>query len=75
MLTWQTGGVHVGPLAQSKMAPVPYSHINQKYKTNYIMPVADYSTLLSVAYGASGKEACLDGQIIKARQLEEIASK
>jgi heterodisulfide reductase subunit B len=57
------------------MAPVPYSHINQKYKTNYIMPVADYSTLLSVAYGASGKEACLDGQIIKARQLEEIASK
>ena len=37
--------------------------------------VVYYSTLMSVAYGGSGKEAGLDGQIIKARQLEEIASK
>ena len=50
-------------------------HINQKYKTIFKMPVAYYSTLLSVAYGASDKEAGLDGQIIKARQLEEVASK
>ena len=47
-------------------------HINQKYKANFKMPVVYYSTLLSVAYGASGKEAGLDGQIIKAMQLEEI---
>jgi heterodisulfide reductase subunit B2 len=39
------------------------------------MPVAYYSTLLSVAYGASGKDAGLDCQVIKVRQLEEIASK
>ena len=50
-------------------------HINQKYKTNFKMPVVYYSTLMSVAYGGSGKEAGLDGQIIKAKQLEEIASK
>jgi hypothetical protein len=28
-----------------------------------------------VAYGASGKEAGLDGQMIKAKQLEAIPSK
>jgi len=39
------------------------------------MPVVYYSTLMSVAYGKSGKEAGLGGQMIKARQLEEIASK
>jgi hypothetical protein len=36
------------------------------------MPVVYYSTLMSVA---CGKEVALDGQIIKAKQLEEIASK
>jgi heterodisulfide reductase subunit B len=51
------------------------NHINQKYKTNFKMPVVYYSTLMSVAYGKSGKEAGLDGQVIKAKQLEEIASK
>ena len=51
------------------------NHINQKYKTNFKMPVVYYSTLMSVAYGGSGKDAGLDGQIIKAKQLEEIASK
>ena len=51
------------------------NHINQKYKTNFKMPVVYYSTLMSVAYGKNGKEAGLDGQVIKAKQLEEIASK
>jgi heterodisulfide reductase subunit B len=51
------------------------NHINQKYKTNFKMPVVYYSTLMSVAYGKSGKEAGLDGQVIKAKQLEDIASK
>jgi heterodisulfide reductase subunit B len=30
---------------------------------------------MSIAYGSSAKEAALDGQIIKAKQLEEIAAK
>ncbi len=49
--------------------------INAKFGTKFKMPVVYYSTLLSVAYGKSAKEAALDGQIIKAKQLEDIASK
>lgn len=49
--------------------------INAKYKTKFSMPVVYYSQLMSVAYGKSGKEAGLDGQIIKAKALEGIASK
>jgi len=30
---------------------------------------------MSVAYGKSAKDAALDGQIIKATKLEEIAAK
>ncbi len=50
-------------------------HINQKYGTKFNMPVVYYSTLMSVAYGYSAKDAALDGQVIRAKQLEEIASK
>jgi len=39
------------------------------------MPVVYYSTLMSVAYGGSIKGAGLDGQMIKAKKLEEIAAK
>jgi len=49
--------------------------INAKYGTKFKMPVVYYSTLMSVAYGKSAKEAALDGQIIKAKQLEDIAGK
>ena len=49
--------------------------INQKYKTKFKMPVVYYSTLMTVAYGKSAKEAGLKGQIIKAKQLEEIAAR
>ncbi len=49
--------------------------INKKYKTKFDMPVVYYSTLMSVAYGGSAKEAGLDGQVIKAKKLEEMASK
>lgn len=49
--------------------------INQKYKTKFKMPVVYYSTLMAVAYGKSGKQAGLDGQIIRARHLEEIAAR
>ena len=49
--------------------------INAKYKTKFKMPVVYYSTLMSVAYGKDYKQAGLGGQIIPARQLEEIAKK
>jgi len=49
--------------------------INQKYGTKFNMPSVYYSTLMSVAYGNSAKEAALNGQIIKAKKLEEIAAK
>lgn len=47
-------------------------HINQRYGTKFKMPVVYYSTLMSVAYGKSAKEAGLGGQIIRAKRLEEI---
>jgi heterodisulfide reductase subunit B len=50
-------------------------YINQKYGTKFNMPSVYYSTLMSVAYGRSAKDAALNGQIIKAKQLEEIAAK
>lgn len=49
--------------------------INQKYGTKFHMPVVYYSTLMSVAFGQSAKEAALDGHIIPATQLEAIADK
>lgn len=49
--------------------------INAKYGTKFKMPVVYYSTLMSVAYGKSYKEAGLDGQVIPAKKLEEIAGK
>jgi len=49
--------------------------INQKYGTKFQMPVTYYSTLMSVAYGKGIKESGLDGQVIRAKKLEEIAGK
>jgi len=49
--------------------------INQKYGTKFNLPSVYYSTLMSVAYGKSAKDAALDGQMIKATKLEEIAAK
>ena len=39
------------------------------------MLVTYYSQLLTVAYGGYVKEAGLNGNIIRAKKLEEIASK
>jgi heterodisulfide reductase subunit B len=39
------------------------------------MPVLYYSQLMTVAYGGSAKQAGLDGQVIRAKKLEEIAVK
>jgi len=49
--------------------------INQKYGTKFDMPVAYYSTLMSVAYGKDGKQSGLDGHVVRAKKLEKIASK
>lgn len=47
--------------------------INKKYNTKFKMPVVYYSSLMAVAYGKNVKEAGLDGQIIRAKQLEDKA--
>ena len=49
--------------------------INKTYGTKFKIPVVYYSQLMTVAYGGSAKEAGLDGNIIRATQLEEIAAK
>lgn len=49
--------------------------INSTYGTKFNIPVTYYSTLMAVAYGKSAKEAALEGQIIRAKKLEEIANK
>jgi len=40
-----------------------------------IKPLVYYSTLMSVVYGGSYNEGGLDGQLIRAKKLEEIAAK
>jgi heterodisulfide reductase subunit B len=49
--------------------------INKKYNTKFKIPVVYYSQLMAVAYGSNAKEAGLDGNIIRATRLEEIAAK
>ncbi len=49
--------------------------INKKYGTKFKIPVTYYSQLMAVAYGSSAKEAGLDGNIVRATKLEEIAAK
>lgn len=62
------------PLCQSSVEI--YQHeINLKFGSNFKMPVVYYSQLISVAYGRSAADSALDGQIIKAKKLEEIAAK
>jgi heterodisulfide reductase subunit B len=47
--------------------------INEKFGTKFNVPVVYYSTLMSVAFGRSAKDAALDGQVIPAEKLEKIA--
>ncbi|MCP4128926.1 MAG: heterodisulfide reductase, partial [Gammaproteobacteria bacterium] len=49
--------------------------INARQGTKFDMPVLYYSQLMAVAFGRSAKDAALDGQVVKAKQLEEIAAK
>jgi heterodisulfide reductase subunit B len=50
-------------------------NINETYGTKFKSPVVYYSTLMSVAFGRSAADAALNGQVIPAKQLEEIANK
>jgi heterodisulfide reductase subunit B len=49
--------------------------INATHGTKFKMPIVYYSTLMAVAYGESAKEATLDGHVIPAKKLEEIANR
>jgi heterodisulfide reductase subunit B len=49
--------------------------INATYGTKFKMPVVYDSTLMAVAYGRNAKDSALNGQIIPAKQLEELAAK
>ena len=51
------------------------SEINKKQGTKFNMPVVYYTQLMSVAYGGSATQAGLDGQLIRASLLEQIAAK
>ena len=62
------------PLCQANVE-VYQSEINRKQGTKLNMPVLYYSQLLTIAYGGSAKDAGLDGQLIRAPKLEEIAAK
>jgi len=62
------------PLCQMN-TEVYQDQINARHGTSFNMPVVYYSQLMSVAYGKSGSEAGLDGQIIRAKKLEDIAGK
>jgi len=66
----------VTPCAVCQMNTEVYQdQINATFGTKFDIPVVFYSQLMSVAYGASAKEAALDGQVVKAKQLEDIAAK
>jgi heterodisulfide reductase subunit B len=39
------------------------------------MPTVYYSTLMTVAYGRNAKDAALDGRVISAKKLEDLAGK
>ncbi|MEW8535345.1 MAG: heterodisulfide reductase-related iron-sulfur binding cluster [Candidatus Thiodiazotropha endolucinida] len=62
------------PLCQANVE-IYQDNINETYGTKFNMPVVYYSTLMSVAFGRSAADAALNGQIIPAKQLEEIANK
>ncbi|RDH86583.1 MAG: heterodisulfide reductase [endosymbiont of Escarpia spicata] len=62
------------PLCQANVE-IYQDQINETYGTKFDMPVVYYSTLMSVAFGRNAQDAALNGHIIKAKKLEEIASK
>jgi heterodisulfide reductase subunit B len=49
--------------------------INKHYGTKFDIPVLYYSQLMTLAYGGSAKDAGLNGNVVRARKLEEFAAK
>ncbi len=49
--------------------------INETHGTKFNIPVVYYSQMMDIAFGRSAADAALNGQAIKAKQLEEIAKK
>jgi heterodisulfide reductase subunit B len=62
------------PLCQANVE-IYQGQINRRHGTRFQMPVLYYSQLMTVAYGGSAKDAGLDGQVIRASKLEQIAVK
>jgi heterodisulfide reductase subunit B len=62
------------PLCQANVE-IYQSEINRRHGTKLDMPVAYYSQLMAVAYGATPKQAGLDGHIIAPKKLQDIAVK
>jgi len=61
------------PLCQANVV-IYQEEINRRHGTKLAMPVVYYSQLMTVAYGGSARDAGLDGQLIRAPKLEEIAA-
>lgn len=62
------------PLCQTNVE-IYQDQINATHGTKFNMPVVYYAQLLDVAFGRSGADAALDGQLIKAKKLDDIAGK
>ncbi len=62
------------PLCQANVE-IYQDEINARFGSNFEMPVVYYSQLIDVAYGRSAQDSALDGQVIKAKKLEELAGK
>ncbi len=62
------------PLCQANVE-IYQDQINERFGSKFNMPVVYYSQLMSVAFGRNSKDAALDGQIIRAKSLEDIAGK
>jgi heterodisulfide reductase subunit B len=61
------------PLCQANVE-IYQEEINRRHGTKLEMPVIYYSQLMTIAYGGDAKAAGLDGQMIRAPQLEAIAA-
>ncbi len=49
--------------------------INERHGTKFSIPVVYYSQMMDVAFGRSAADSALNGQVIKAKKLEDIANK
>ena len=62
------------PLCQANVE-IYQDQINERFGSKFNMPVVYYSQLMNVAFGRNSKDSALDGQIIRAKSLEDIANK